>query len=86
MLGSIASEEIMGYIMANSLDHMDVSLLLLNVITIFACIFLILIFLLQFAFSQMKQERNMLDYQQRSTQEYYEELRRQYEKLGKIKS
>lgn len=84
LLGSIASEEIMGYIMANSLDHMDVSLLLLNVITIFACIFLILMFLLQFAFSQMKQERNMLDYQQRSTQEYYEELRRQYEKLGKI--
>lgn len=84
LLGSIAGEEIMGYIMANSLDHMDVSLLLLNVITIFACIFLILIFLLQFAFSQMKQERNMLDYQQRSTQEYYEELRRQYGKLGKI--
>ena len=84
LFGSIAGEELMGYIMINSWSDMNFPMLVLNIVTIFAGIFLTLILFLLFVLAQIKQEREIMNYQQRSTQEYYEELRRQYEKLGKI--
>lgn len=82
--GALAGEELMSFIMINSWSGMNVPMLVLNIVVILADIFLVLILLLLFILSQVKQERNIMVYQQHSTQEYYRELRRQHERMGKL--
>lgn len=83
-ISALVGTELMAYVMLNSLSGMSFSMLLLNVILIFASFFLLVILLLSFVLSQARMERRLLDCQQSAAREYYGELQRQYERLGKL--